>query len=79
MRPVISVEVVINDHTIIKRWAKRIEPIIASHETIPPDLYCTYRMDDGKTLIHRYGDGPLALARKMLGATKIHCGHDRER
>jgi len=54
------VEIKVNYNTIIRRTAVRIDNYDLSEEV------STYELDDGTTLRHRYKDGAVKLAVKML-------------
>jgi len=70
----IHVHVSINEDVLISLAAKRIHPLIEEGERIPVDTICTYRLSNGQTIQHVYGDGPFTLARKMIEA--VNCMHD---
>ncbi len=60
----ITVAILINGHPIAARSALNIG------EVNPGDDLCRYKSDDGETLLHRTGDGAVALAIQMLKTIK---------
>lgn len=61
------VRIHINDgEPVVVRSCRRTYPLW--EVGISPDIICTYQTDRGDTITHRYGDGPEALARKLLNA-----------
>lgn len=62
----IEVDIKINGQVIASKSAKRVDPIVKEGETIAESRMCVYELDNGEKVLHRYGDGALALAMKMI-------------
>ena len=58
----ITVSILINGNPIATRSAVNVG--------ITPEEKSIYKLDDGKTLLHRRGDGAVALAIEMLKSIK---------
>jgi len=63
---VITVAILINAQPIHARSAVNVTKV----KKITEDTVCTYELDDGSRLRHRYGDGAVALAKRMLDTIK---------
>lgn len=63
----ITVSILINGNAIYTRSAVNVTD---ENVRIKADTKCTYEVDTGVKIVHRYGDGAVVLAKLMLDTIK---------
>jgi hypothetical protein len=61
----ITVAILVNGQPIMSRSARRTE------DNVEGAGVHRYRVDDGTEIVHRYDDGAVALAKKLLDTIKV--------
>ena len=64
----ITINIVINSNTIYSRTAVNVTEI--DDHPITDNSMCLYEVDSGQIIKHRFGDGAIVLAKKMLDTIK---------